>query len=161
MSKFKELNIYVQEISKKLCANQNLCKLLYYNSKDALKKEDFEDAGDLINKNILFCNSVPPETESKTVLSIILNDFENDGSVYIRKNTISFNILTHTDLWLLDDGTFRVFSIMEELDTTFNMVHNKNSADSIGRLNFKNANHIWANNKYSGYTLNYGIWNHS
>lgn len=163
MSKFRELNTYVSTIAQMICENQNLCKLLYFNTKDALKKDDIENTVELlINKNILFHNSVPAESdEAKSVLSVILNDFENDGSIYFRKNLITFNILIHSDLWLLEEGDFRVFKIMEEIDNTFNKLHNSNNSGMISRLTFKNANHIWANYKYSGYCLNYGIWDFS
>lgn len=161
MSKFKELNTYVNTIAQMICNNQNLCKLLYFNTKDALGEDDLEDPAELlINKNILFHNSVPSENDkAKSVLSIVLNDFENDGSIYLRKNVITFNILIHNDLWLLENGEFRVFKIMEELDTLFNKVHNQNDLSIVSKLTFRNANHLWANYKYSGYCMNYGIWN--
>jgi hypothetical protein len=47
-----EMGINLQKIIKRLLANQNLCKLLYYTDKDPLNGEDIPDT------TILFGNQI-------------------------------------------------------------------------------------------------------
>lgn len=161
MSKFKELNNYINDILIDLISNDNLTKLLEYNTPDALESPSLKSPESLINKNIFTFNHVPASDKAKSIISVILDDFENNESVYFRKNNIVFNILVHNDLWLLENNDFRVFKIMEEIDNTYNIIHTKNDNFRVHRLEFVRANHLWATNEYSGYTLKYKIWNHA
>ncbi|MCY6958275.1 hypothetical protein [Clostridium brassicae] len=154
MSKFKELNQYIFDIENLLLKNQKLCKLLYYPHKDALEKGDIKDTDILINNNIFPFNYIPTDDEQKCIISIILDDFRNDGSVHLRKGTISFNIICHKDLWATDLG-LRPFLLMEEIDTIFNKVHNRQAVKSLGGLVFQDAHALWNSNIYSGYQLIY------
>ncbi|MBW9145756.1 hypothetical protein KTC92_02550 [Clostridium sp. CM027] len=160
MSKYKEMNKFIKDISKMICENQTICKLLYYNTPDALDMPDIEDAALLINKNILFCNSVPGDDEAISILSIVMTNIENDGkNPYIRGYKIVFTILVHSSLYVLDEGDLRVVGIMSELDDMFNAIHNSSSPDKMKRLRDEGAQHTWASKNYNGYSLIYSTFN--
>lgn len=157
MSKFKELNDYINKVATSLLNNQNICKLLYYTDKDPLAKEDIEDTITLFNNNIFPFNYVPSEDKKTCIISIVLDDFSNDGGIHFRKGNISFNIICHKDLWQTESG-LRPFLIMEEIDTMFNKVHYKNldyAKIGIGGLVFEDAHALWNSNIYSGYQVTY------
>jgi len=161
MSKYKEMNSFIKEISKMICDNQTICKLLHYNTPDALLKPDLEDAAEtLLNKKILFCNSVPGDDEAISTLSIVMTNIKNDGkNPYIRGYRIVFTILVHSSLYVLNEGDLRVVGIMSELDDMFNLVHNKTSLKKMNRFLDEGAYQTWASNEYNGYTLNYSTMN--
>ncbi|MBU3142209.1 hypothetical protein [Clostridium sp. CF012] len=162
MSKYKEMNTFIKEISKMICANQTICKLLHYDTPDALAMPDLEDAAErLINKKILFCNSVPDD-EAISILSIVMTNISNDGiNPYIRGYNIVFTILVHSSLYVLNEGDLRVVGIMSELDDMFNFVHNKNSTVKMKGLRDEGAQHTWASKDYNGYTLTYSTFSNT
>jgi hypothetical protein len=161
MSKYKEMNTFIKEISKMICANQTICKLLNYDIPDALAMPDLEDAAEtLINKKILFCNSVPGDDEAISILSVVMTNIKNDGAnPYIRGYSIVFTILVHSSLYVLNEGDLRVVGIMSELDDMFNVIHNNSSAVKMKRLRDEGAQHTWASKMYSGYSLRYSTFN--
>ena len=63
--------------------NQNLCKLLYYNSNTPLLEGDITNTHSLIMNNIYPFPIVPDiEEDAKNIITIILDDFRSSNSEY-------------------------------------------------------------------------------
>lgn len=159
MSGFKELNDYLDKTLLYILQSDKICKLLTYNTPDAISKSSIEDRSTLIFKNIYPYNYIPSEDkeidQEKTIISVILNDFSNaDDGVYFKKGFITINVLTHNNLWRINEG-YRPFIIMEELENHLNKLHNKNNNIGMGGSLFNDANYLWASYSYSGYTVRY------
>lgn len=160
MSAFQELNDYVNKTMTYILENDNICNLIAYNDSTPLSHDPLsqEDRLNLISKKIYPFNYIPNEDQlkeqEKTIISIILEDFSNDGNLYFKKGYITINVLCHNNLWRTDSG-YRPFLIMEELEKSFNKIHNKENTIGIGGTYFQSANYLWANYNYSGYTVRY------
>lgn len=157
MSGFKELNDYINKTLYYILESDDICKLLAYNTPDALNKDDIEDKSSLVMNNIFPFVYVPPDEdndEKKCIISVILEDFSNDGSSYFKKGFITINIICHQDLWKVDDG-FRPLLIMQSLELKFNKLYNKHNGLGIGGSTFESASHCWFSKDYSGYSVRY------
>lgn len=165
MSGFNELNEYINKTLTYILESDKICNLLTYNTADALSKPVIEDRSELIFKNIYPFNYIPSEDnnvdEEKTVINVILEDFSSgENNSYFKKGFITLNILTHKNLWKVNEG-FRPFLIMEELESKFNKLHNDKNSIGIGGSTFQTANYMWANYAYSGYSVRYKAWSFS
>ncbi|MCD3240822.1 hypothetical protein G8T75_12730 [Clostridium botulinum D/C] len=169
MAHFEELNKYIFDIINKILENEDLSKLLYYTDKKPLQHDNLtqEQKDELIKNNIFPYFFVPTETDNneRVIVNIVLDNFENGGKQYFKAGLIKFNILVCNNLQITNEG-LRVFKIMSELDKMFNSVNYRDfnkqrPTTSLGGNNFINANALWANNKYTGYTLSYSCLNFS
>jgi hypothetical protein len=80
--------------------NKNLKKLLYYTSKDALKREPLsgEESLKLINKNIKIVPKIYIDKEVLTYVIIGMDNFVTNGeNPQFRDNVITFDIICHFD----------------------------------------------------------------
>lgn len=167
MAHFEELNTYIFDIINKILENENLCKLLYYTDKKPLRNNNLtqEQKDELIKNNIYAYSFVPVDNDERVIINIILDNFNNNGSDFFKAGLIKFNILVCNNLQITNEG-LRVFKIMSELDKMFNSVNYRNFSKqrptkSFGGNHFVNCNALWANNKYTGYTLVYDCMNFS
>ena len=132
--------------------NQNLCKLLYYNSNTPLLEGDITNTHSLIMNNIYPFPIVPDiEEDAKNIITIILDDFRSSNSEY-KTSKIVFNILCHIDLWSISGG-LRPLSILNEIDRLFN----QQRIATIGKLDFVSTRWITANKNWQGYQVAYKV----
>lgn len=103
-SSFLSMDKDMSIIANMLIENKNLKKLLYYTSKDALKREPLneEQSLDLIGRNI---KNVPRMEVDDNVLNYIFvlfdNFIPNGENPEFRDNIIYFDVLCHYDQWQL------------------------------------------------------------
>jgi hypothetical protein len=151
MSKFLELNQNIKTIIDTILGSQNLCKLLYYSSKSPLAETDLADTSSILLEN-LFPIPVTPgiEDDAKSIITIVLDDFAlgRDNNAF-KTSKIVFNVLSHLDLWLLNDTKIRPYSILNEIDTLFN----QQRIATIGKLEFVSSRWIAVNTKWHGYQI--------
>ena len=88
-----------------LLKNDRLKKLLFYTSKDCLKKPKLteDESLSLINKNI---RMVPKLTVDGSVLNYIIVSFDNftqSSNPEFRDNVIEFDIICHFDQWQMEN----------------------------------------------------------
>ena len=137
----------------KMFKNERLKRLLYYNSRDALKKPNItEDQSlELINKNIKI---VPKLYVDGSVLSYIIINFKNftpSENPEFRDNIIEFDIICHFDQWQLEDFALRPYKIAAEIDSMFNNTH----LTGIGELQFIGATQTVLTDEFAGLCLLY------
>lgn len=134
--------------------NNNLKKLLYYNTPSALKRKVLteEESYNLIGKNIKI---VPKLYIDGSVLTYVIISFDNfttnATNPEFRDNIVSFDIICHFDQWQLEDMQLRPYRIAAEIDTMFNDKH----LSGIGTLQFLGANQIILNDEFAGLTVMY------
>ncbi|MFB5759102.1 hypothetical protein [Paenibacillus medicaginis] len=154
MAKFEQLNDYVFNTLQALIGNQNLCKLLKYNNTDPLSQPDIEDASVLIMDKIYPMPNIPgTQAEESSLLNIIFDNFklssDNKGT---KDGTLVINIIVHNNLWLMN-GRLRPFSILAELDKTFN----DKRIVGIKKMQFDRGRYYFINEKFSGYQVIYQV----
>ena len=140
-------------ITNMMLKNNRLKKLLYYTTKDCLKKPKLteDQTVELIGKNI---KMVPKLTVDGSVLNYIIVTFDNftrTENPEFRDNIIEFDIICHFDQWQLQDFQLRPYMIAAEIDTMFNEKH----LTGIGTLNFLGANQIILTDEFAGLWLMY------
>ena len=146
----KDLGIIIDQIMQ----NDRLKKLLYYTTRDALKKPKLtaDQSLELFPKNI---KNVPKLYVDGSVLNYIIINFDNftqnRRNPEFRDNVIEFDIICHFDQWQMDDFMLRPYRIAAEIDTMFNNKH----LTGIGKLEFLGANQIVLTDEFAGLCLMY------
>ena len=119
-----ELGENGQKIIKRLLANQNLLKLLYYTDKDPLSHEDLTEQQiqeEVFEKLVKIIPRVGPKETSNSIVTVRFvrgrrnpanNEFEN-----ISVAVESFVPLTQ---WVIKDVNLRPFAIMGEIQKSLN-----------------------------------------
>ena len=151
MSNFKELNENLDSVFKRILDNKNLCKLINYNSSDALSKDDLESPEELLYTKIFpYPRSTELFSEASSLLIVTFNNFEPISANNYLNKQLCFRILVHEDLWRLQEG-LRPYLIMHEIANTFN-----GERLGIGKTLFKRAQELIGDG-YMGFTLFYEI----
>ncbi len=146
----KDMAIIVEYLLK----NDNLKKLLYYTSPDALVQPKLteEQSIELFGKNIKI---IPKLYVDHSVLAYIIISFDNfvgnRTNPEFRDNVIEFDIICHFDQWNLGDFKLRPYRIAAELDTMLN----NQRLTGIGKLEFLGANQIILTDEFAGLCLMY------
>ena len=146
----KDLTIIVDHLLK----NERLKKLLFYTTRDCLKRPNIgdEETFKMFGKEIKI---VPKIYVDKTVLNYIIINFDNFITNFknpeYRNNTIHFDIICHIDQWQLEDNQLRPYRIAAELDSMFNKKH----LSGIGETEFLGAKQIVLNDEFIGITIMY------
>ena len=129
MANFEWLDQNINDIFDKIYANQNLCKLLFYNVDDPLSESNITTTKVLYTdkeNQKLFPYFFTPDltSEQKTTLHICFKDFRLSDNIMFKPARVDFYIVCHEYLWELDTGDneihLRPFAILNELDKTFN-----------------------------------------
>lgn len=150
LSTEKDMNIIVNHILK----NESLKKLLYYTSKDCLKRPKLseDESLELFGKNIKI---VPKLTIDGSVLNYIIISFDkfftNSTNPEFRDNIVEFDIICHFDQWELKDFSLRPYRIAAEIDSMFN----DKRLTGVGTLKFMGANQMLLTEEYAGVCLMY------
>lgn len=150
LSAEKDMNIIVNHILK----NESLKKLLYYTSKDCLKRPKLseDESLELFGKNIKI---IPKIVVDNSVLNYMIVSFDNfstnNNNPEFRDNFVEFDIICHLDQWELSDFALRPYRIAAEIDSMFNDKH----LTGIGTLQFVSANQMLLNEEYAGVCLMY------
>ena len=149
LSMEKDTNLIINKMFK----NERLKRLLYYNSKDALRKPNItEDQSlELIGNNIKI---VPKLYVDGSVLNYIIINFDKftpSKNPEFRDNIIEFDIICHFDQWQLEDFALRPYKIAAEIDSMFNNTH----LTGIGELQFIGATQTILTDEFAGLCLLY------
>lgn len=141
----KDMGIIISEILR----NDRIKKLLYYTTKDCLKRPKLKDNEtlELIQNNI---KRVPKLYTDKEVLNYLMISFDNFSpnaeNPEFRDNVIMFDIICHYDQWELNDFKLRPYRIAAEIDMMFNNKH----LTGIGTLQFVGMSKITLTEEFSG-----------
>lgn len=142
-------------IMRYILSNNNLLKLLFYNTKDWQKKPilNADQIKTLINNKQI--SNVPRVLIDKEMLSYIRVSFDNftpnATNPFYRDHIVEIKIIVHFDLWDLGDYELRPYRIAGELDSMLNNKH----LSGIGVLNFLGATADIYDEEFGGLTLRY------
>lgn len=119
-----ELGINAQYIVKRLLANQNLLKLLYYTDKDPLSHEDLTEEqikDDVFGKLVKVVPRVGPKETAHSI--IVLRIARGQGLAAnneFRNIMISIEVFVPLTQWIIKDTNLRPFAIMGEVQKSLN-----------------------------------------
>ena len=153
-SSFLSVDKDMELISQKILSNERVKRLLYYTTKDAIRKPNLspEQSIELFGKNI---KRVPKLYVDGSVLNYILIQFDNfipnANNPEFRDNTIEFDIICHVDQWELTDFQLRPYRIAAEIDSMLD----KKRLTGIGKIEFIGGSQIILNDEFAGVCLMY------
>lgn len=119
-----ELGENAQKIMKRLLANQDLLKLLYYTNKDPLSQPDLTEQqiqNEVFDKLVKITPRIGPKETANSIISVRFIQGRRDRSNNEFENIIvsveSFVPLTQ---WVIKGANLRPFAIMGEIQKTLN-----------------------------------------
>ena len=147
----KDLDIIIS----KICKNQRLLKLLYYNVPNALAQPALSDdqLEEVIKNNIKLVPKTYVEDEYHNYLIIKFDNFLTGANPEFRNNTIEFDILCNYENWQLDGYALRPIKIMAEIDSMFNGAR----LTGAGLTEFGGATDIIATDQMAGYCIFFNV----
>ena len=147
----KDLDIIIS----KICKNQRLLKLLYYNVPNALAQPALSDdqLEEIIKNNIKLVPKTYVEDEYRNYLIIKFDNFLTGLNPEFRNNTIEFDILCNYENWQLDGYALRPIKIMAEIDSMFNGAR----LTGAGLTEFGGATDIIATDQMAGYCIFFNV----
>lgn len=113
-----EIGENLQNIVKRLFANQNLLKLLYYTDKDPLKGDDLTQEQiqkEVFEKLIKVVPRVGPKENVKSIVTVRVADGTPNINSEFRNLEISIEIFVPLTQWLMKGTNLRPFAIMGEI----------------------------------------------
>lgn len=144
--------------------NRELLRLLVINTKDCLsdtinpeyiEKIKNTSLATLFNEGYIKLAPKIPMPEHEKVKAYIIISFDNftpnDTNPEFRDCTIHFDIICHTDYWVMDNYQIRPLKIAGYIDS----ILNNSKLTGIGTLNFMGCNELVLDEVLSGYTLSY------
>ena len=112
------------KIVRRLMANQNLLKLLYYTDKDPLSHDDLTEEqkqNEVFEKLIKIVPRVGPKETANSIIAIRIvrgtQNFENDQFRDIR---VSIEVFTPLTQWIMKGTNLRPFAILGEIQKSLN-----------------------------------------
>ena len=152
-----EMGENLQKIFKRLQANQNLLKLLYYTDKDPLNKSDLTEEQikkEVFEKLIKIVPRVGPKDTAQSLVSLRVvrgrpvssnNEFENTA--------ISVEIFTPLTQWLIKDESLRPFKIMGEIKKSLK----DKTINGMGKMMYTGYDLNFLTDEISAYEMTFNI----
>lgn len=151
-----EIGVMMQKMVRRLVANQNLLKLLYYTDVDPFSQPDLTK--DQIQKEVFekLIKVVPRVGAKETATSLIALQV-NNGNINenneFRNISISFQVFTPFTQWIMKDDNLRPFLIMREIETSL-----KNKIiDGIGKMRFDGFQLNFLSDEMTCYELSFMV----
>jgi len=123
-----------QKIIKRLMANQNLVKLLYYTDKDPLSHEDLTEEqlqNEVFEKLIKIVPRVGPKETAHSIISVrFTRGRENMMNSEFKDVTISIEVFVPLTQWIIKDINLRPFAIMSEIQKSLD----GKKIDGLGKM---------------------------
>ena len=114
-----ELGVNLQYIVKRLFANQDLLKLLYYTDKDPLSHEDLTQEqiqNEVFDKLVKIVPRVGPKETAHSIIAIRIARGQGLASNNEFRNvTIGVEVFVPLTQWIIKDTNLRPFAIMGEV----------------------------------------------
>ena len=119
-----DIGVNAQYIVKRLLANQNLLKLLYYTDKDPLSHEDLTQEqiqDEIFEKLVKIVPRVGPKETAHSIVAIRIARARGLASNNEFKNVnISIEVFVPMTQWIIKDTNLRPFAIMGEVQKSLN-----------------------------------------
>ncbi len=119
-----DIGVNAQYIVKRLLANQNLLKLLYYTDKDPLSHDDLTQEqiqDEIFEKLVKIVPRVGPKETAHSIIAIRIARARGLASNNEFKNVnISIEVFVPMTQWIIKDTNLRPFAIMGEVQKSLN-----------------------------------------
>ena len=119
-----DIGVNAQYIIKRLLANQNLLKLLYYTDKDPLSHEDLTQEqiqNEVFEKLVKIVPRVGPKETAHSIIAVRIARARGLASNNEFKNVnISIEVFVPMTQWIIKDTNLRPFAIMGEVQKSLN-----------------------------------------
>ena len=119
-----ELGVNLQYVVKRLLANQNFLKLLYYTDKDPLANEDLTNEQiqeEVFEKLVKIVPRVGPHETAHSVVAIRIARGQGlAANGEFRNVVISIETFVPLTQWIIKDTNLRPFAIMGEIQKSLN-----------------------------------------
>ena len=119
-----DIGVNAQYIMKRLLANQNLLKLLYYTDKDPLSHDDLtpeQIQDEVFEKLVKIVPRVGPKETAHSIIAIRIARARGLASNSEFKNVnISIEVFVPMTQWIIKDTNLRPFAIMGEVQNSLN-----------------------------------------
>lgn len=114
-----EIGENLQKIVKRLLANENLLKLLYYTDKDPLAHSlsDHEKETEFFEKLIKIVPKVDTREDERSVVTIrVIGGNKIGSNTDFRNVKISIEVFVPMSVWIIKDTNLRPFAILGEIE---------------------------------------------
>ena len=119
-----DIGVNAQYIVKRLLANQNLLKLLYYTDKDPLSHDDLtpeQIQDEIFEKLVKIVPRVGPKETAHSIIAVRIARARGLASNNEFKNVnISIEVFVPMTQWIIKDTNLRPFAIMGEVQKSLN-----------------------------------------
>ena len=119
-----DIGVNAQYIVKRLLANQNLLKLLYYTDKDPLSHDDLTQEqiqNEVFEKLVKIIPRVGPKETAHSIIAVRIARARGLASNSEFKNVnISIEVFVPMTQWIIKDTNLRPFAIMGEVQKSLN-----------------------------------------
>jgi hypothetical protein len=119
-----DIGVNAQYIMKRLLANQNLLKLLYYTDKDPLSHDDLtpeQIQDEVFEKLVKIVPRVGPKETAHSIIAVRIARARGLASNSEFKNVnISIEVFVPMTQWIIKDTNLRPFAIMGEVQNSLN-----------------------------------------
>lgn len=119
-----DIGVNAQYIVKRLLANQDLLKLLYYTDKDPLSHEDLTEQQiqeEVFEKLVKIVPRVGPKETAHSIIAVRIARARGLASNNEFKNVnISVEVFVPMTQWIIKDTNLRPFAIMGEIQKSLN-----------------------------------------
>ena len=119
-----DIGVNAQYIVKRLLANQNLLKLLYYTDKDPLSHDDLtpeQIQDEIFEKLVKIVPRVGPKETAHSIIAVRIARARGLASNNEFKNVnISVEVFVPMTQWIIKDTNLRPFAIMGEVQKSLN-----------------------------------------
>lgn len=151
MAHYKDLNNDILKIIHEINSNENIRRLLYFNTQDALSRPDLPPNNLIMTKIFPVWKRVDIEDEVSSFCFIYFDEVKNASkdNIYFRDIKVYIDVITHIDSLLVNSGS-RLYSLMEEVDEEINDTF-INGLKSLASLKFSFSSPISVNEKFVGY----------
>lgn len=148
-----------EDIVSRILGNENILKLLYFNTPDCLEKGKTDITPEIINEiaseNLRIVPSLRVPKNKGSYIIITFDSFSpNRENQEFMDNIILFDVLCPSELWMMDDYMMRPFRIMHELQRMFN----DKPLNGIGKVYSLGASLLNLGD-YNGYQLAFSVIN--
>ena len=130
----EDLGVNAQKIVKRLMANQNLVKLLYYTDKDPLNNPDLTPEQlkeEVFEKLIKIVPRVGPKETAHSIISVrFTRGRQNIANNQFKDVTISVEVFVPLTQWIIKDTNLRPFAIMGEVQKSLD----GKTIDGLGKM---------------------------
>lgn len=152
-----DLGINAQKVIKRLLANQNLLKLLYYTDKDPLSQPDLTQEqiqNEVFEKLVKIVPRVGPKETAHSIIALRIargrTDMQNSEFKHV---TMSMEIFVPLTQWIIKDTNLRPFAIMGEIQKSLN----GKKIDGLGKMNGGDFDLDFLTEEISAYLMTFSV----